>query len=443
MVHHLGVVAGLDQQMTEQDRTETGPEDAVRGELVLPRDATDRQLAEALVARAEAEGLDLVGPDGLLSVFTKRVLESALSAELTHHLGYEAHERTPVGNARNGTTPKTVQTDIGPVRVDVPRDRDGTFEPAIVPKHSRRLAGFDANVISLYSKGLTTGDIVEHLEQIYGSRVSKDLVSKITDQVVAELTEWQNRPLDPVWPVIFIDAIYVKIRDGQVQNKPIYVAMGVNTAGERDVLGLWVGDGGEGAKHWTAVLGELRNRGIEDVIIVACDGLRGLPDAIEATWPLAQVQTCVVHLVRNTLRLSSRHHWQALTADLRVVYTAPTLDAAEARWLEFAETWTDSYPGIIKMWEDAWEQFIPFLDYPAELRKIMYTTNAIESLNARFRAAIRQRGHFPNDQAALKVLYLCVRRREKNRPNPTGGIRGWKQALNALVLIYGDRLKIN
>ena len=410
----------------------------------MPR--LDQGLADRLVAEARENGglASLTGPDGLLSGLVGQLLETALGVEITDHLGYEPHERRPADqlNARNGTTPKTVQTDVGPVTIEIPRDRDGSFDPVVVPKHARRLSGFDEQVLSLYGKGFTTGDIVDHVAEIYGSQVSKDLVSKVTDAVISDMVEWQNRPLDEVYPVIFIDALYVKIRDGQVSNKPIYVALGVTMTGERDVLAIWAGDGGEGAKHWGAFLTELRNRGVGDVMVVCCDGLKGLPDAIEAVWPLAQVQLCVVHLIRASLKFVSRADYKAVCADLKKVYTASTVEAAEARWLEFDDTWGKTYPAAVKVWESAWEQFTPFLAHPAELRKLMYTTNAIESLNARFRKAVRQRGHFPTEQAAMKVLYLCVKRREKNRSNPTGQVVGWSKILNALVVAYGDRITV-
>lgn len=408
----------------------------------LPR--LDQDLADRLVAEArEAGGVAaLTGPGGLLAGLVGQLLETALGVEFDDHMGYQPHERRPAGttNARNGTTPKTVQTDVGPVDLEVPRDRDGSFDPIVVPKHARRLSGFDEQVLSLYAKGFTTGDIVEHVADIYGSAVSRDLVSRVTDAIVEEMTEWRNRPLDEVWPVIFIDALYVKIRDGQVSNHPIYVAMGINTTGERDVLGMWAGDGSEGAKQWGSYLTELRNRGVADVMIVCCDGLAGLPEAINQVWPLAQVQTCVVHLIRNSCKYVSRADYAELCGDLRKVYTAPTVDAAEARWLEFDDTWGQKYPAVIGVWERAWEEFIPFLAHPPELRKIMYTTNAIESLNARFRHAVNRRGHFPTEQAAMKVLYLCIKRRQKNRSNPTGKILGWGKILNALVVAYGERI---
>lgn len=406
---------------------------------LLPED-----LAGRLVTAARAQGLALTGPGGLLTGLTKQVLETALEVEMSEHLGHDRGERSANGNLRNGSSAKTVRTDIGDVRIAVPRDRAGTFTPAVVPKHARRLAGFDEAVLSLYAKGMTTGDIAHHLADVYGTEVSRDLVSRVTDAVVEQMQQWQSRPLDSVYPVVLIDAIVLKIRDGQVANRPVYVAMGITVDGERDVLGLWVGPvGGEGAKQWMSMLTELRNRGVADVCIVCCDGLKGLPDAIAATWPLATVQTCVVHLVRNSLRYASKAHWSKITAELRTVYTAPTLAAAEARFGEFAGTWREKYPAMVGMWERSWPEFVPFLDFPVEIRKLIYTTNGIESLNARFRHAVRRRGHFPTEQAALKILYLTVRERRPNRTNPTGRISGWKAILNTLAITYGDRLNIN
>jgi putative transposase len=290
---------------------------------------------------------------------------------------------------------------------------------------------------------MTTGDIANHLADIYGSQVSKDLVSRVTDAVVADMAEWASRPPDPVYPVLLIDAIFVKIRDGQVTNRPVYVAMGITVDGERDVLGMWVGPtGGEGAKVWPGMLTELKNRGVKDVLIACCDGLKGLPDAITATWPAATVQACVVHLVRNSLRYASKKDWGAVTAGLKAVYTAPTVAAAETEFGQFAARWRDRYPAMIAMWERSWSEFVPFLGFPAEIRKLIYSTNGIESLNARFRAAVRRRGHFPTEQAAMKI-YLTVRERRPNRANPTGRIPGWKAILNTLAMTYGDRLTNN
>lgn len=403
-----------------------------------------RDWAAELVDRARSEGVELTGDDGLLTALVRQVLQTGLEVEMTDHVGYEPHavEGRGSGNSRNGAYPKTVTTEIGKVDLRVPRDRNGTFDPVTVRKGERRLDGLTGNVISLYAKGMTTGDRQAHLAEIYGTDISRDTISRITDAVVEDMVAWQNRPLDRVYPVILIDAIVVKIRDGQVANRPIYVAMGVNMDGERDVLGCWVGaTGGEGAKFWMTVLTELRNRGVQDTFIVCCDGLKGLPDSIRATWPLADVQLCVVHLVRSSLRYTSKKHWGQVCREMREIYTAPTVDAAEAAFAEFAERWRQRYPAMIDTWERAWAEFTPFLAFPVELRTIVYTTNAIESLNARFRKAVRHRGHFPNEQSALKVLYLVATERRPNRSNPTGRINAWKGILNALTIHYGDRIQ--
>jgi transposase-like protein len=408
-----------------------------------PKQSDDvQQLAAQLVERARVEGVDLVGPAGLLTGLTKTVLETALEAEMSEHLGYDKHDsagRTG-GNSRNGTRSKTVLTEIGPVPIEVPRDRDGSFEPVIVRKRQRRLNGIDQLVLSLSARGLTTGEIAAHLDEVYGATVSKDTISRITDKVLDEMTEWRNRPLDSVYPVLFIDAIHVKVRDGQVTNRPIYVVIGVSVHGERDILGLWAGDGGEGAKFWLQVLTELKNRGVADVCIAVCDGLKGLPEAITTTWPLTTVQACIIHLIRNTFRYASRRDWDALSKQLRPVYTAPTEQAAAARFDEFADAWGDRYPAIVRLWRSAWAEFIPFLDYDVEIRRIICSTNAIESLNARYRRAVRARGHFPTEQAALKCLYLVTRSLD-----PTGRGRAkwavrWKPALNAFAITFEGRI---
>jgi putative transposase len=336
---------------------------------------------------------------------------------------------------------ETVSTEIGEIELRVPRDRNGTFEPVTVPKHVRRLDGLNANVLSLYAKGLTTGEIQAHLQEIYGVDVSRETVSRITDAVIEEMNAWQNRPLERIYAVMLIDAIVIKVRDSQVANRPVYVAIGVDLDGQRDVLGLWLGpSGGEGAKQWMTMLTELKNRGVSDVLITCCDGLKGLPEAIRTVWPQTTVQSCVVHLVRNSLRYASKKHWGQITRALREMYTAPTVAAAEARFADFAETWGPKYPAMIRSWESAWPEFVPFLEFPAELRKIVYTTNSIESLNARFRRSVRHRGHFPTDQAALKVLYLTAITQRPNRENLTGRINGWKHILNTLTVHYGERI---
>ena len=402
----------------------------------------DPELAQQLVERAKAEGVKLTGPGGLLGDLTKRVLEAGLEGEMDGHVGYAKHtvEGRNGANSRNGTRTKTVITDVGPVDIEVPRDRDGTFEPIIVRKHQRRLGGVDDMVLSLSAKGLTTGEISAHLAEVYGASVSKDTISVITDRVLGEIADWQSRPLDAIYPVLFIDAIFVKLRDGQVTNRPIYVAIGVTVDGERDILGLWAGQGGEGAKYWLTVLTEIKNRGVNDVCIVCCDGLKGLPDSISATWPLAIVQSCVLHLIRHTFRLAGRHDWEAIAKAMRPIYTAPSEAAARERFTEFTAIWGDKYPGIIRMWESAWAEFVPFLAFPVEVRKVIFSTNAIESLNARFRRAVRARGQFPSEQAAIKCLYLVIRSLDPTGRGKQRWAVRWKPALNAFAIMFEDRL---
>jgi transposase-like protein len=395
-----------------------------------------------LVAQAREQGLELAGEGGLLQQLTKRVLESALEGEITDHLGYDKHEvvAKTSANSRNGHRPKTVTTEVGPVEIEVPRDREGTFEPQIVRKRQRRLNGVEEMVLSLSAKGLTHGEISAHLAEIYGASVSKQTISTITDKVIDGMTEWQNRPLDAVYPVIFLDAIHVKIRDGQVANRPIYVALAVTVDGTRDILGLWAGDGGEGAKYWLQVLTELRNRGVADVCMVVCDGLSGLPDAVSHVWPQALVQTCIVHLLRNSFRYAARQDWDKIAKALKPVYTAPTESAAMERWLEFAEAWGGKYPAIVRLWENAWAEFVPFLQFDPEIRKVVCSTNAIESVNARIRRAVKARGHFPNEQAALKCVYLAVMSLDPTGKGRKRWITRWKAALNAFEITFEGRL---
>jgi putative transposase len=380
---------------------------------VTPAQAEQAAVRE-LVKAARARGDQLTGPDGLLKSITKQVLESALEEEMTEHVGYDKHavEGRNGGNSRNGTRMKTVLTDnAGPVEVEVPRDRDGSFEPVIVAKRQRRLSDVDAVVLSLYARGLTTGEISAHFAEVYGASVSKDTVSRITDRVVEDMQAWASRPLQPVYSAVFIDAIRVKVRDGQVGNQTFYAAIGVDLAGRRDVLGLWPGSisGGESSKFWLAALTDLRNRGVRDVFFVVCDGLTGLPDSVAAVFPAAIVQTCVIHLIRGSFRYASRHYWEQLAKDLRAIYTAPTADAARAAFEELEDKWGARYPAIPKLWRAAWEQFIPFLDYDIEIRRVLCSTNAIESLNARYRRAVNAKGHLPTEQAALETLYLVTR----------------------------------
>ncbi len=368
-------------------------------EAVVRLDDLDQQLVGQLVDRARSQGLQLTGEGGLLAQLTKTIIESAAEGELDEHLGYAKHDPAgrDGGNSRNGSRPKTVLTDIGPVEVEMPRDREGTFEPQIVRKRQRRLSGIESLVISLSAKGLTHGEICAHLAEVYGAQVSKQTISTITDRVIEGMSEWQNRPLDAVYPVVFIDAINVKIREGNVANRPIYTALGVTVDGTRDVLGLWAGEhgDGEGSKYWLRVLSEIKNRGVQDVCIVVCDGLKGLPDAIANVWPAAITQTCVIHLLRNSFRYASKRDWAAIAKDLKLVYTAASESAALDAFAAFAEKWEQRYPAIIKLWENAWAEFVPFLAFDKEIRGVICTTNSVESLNSRIRRAVNARGHFP------------------------------------------------
>jgi transposase-like protein len=407
-------------------------------------DAVDEQLVRQLTERARSEGLQLTGEGGLLGRLTKMVVESALEGELDDHLGYGRHEAAgrDGGNSRNGRRGKTVLTEAGPVEIAVPRDRDSSFEPRIVAKRQRRLSGVDDLVISLSAKGLTHGEICAHLAEIYGAEVSKQTISTITDRVMEGMAEWQNRPLDPVYPVVFIDCINVKIRDGQVANRPIYVALAVTVDGTRDILGLWAGEhgDGEGAKYWLRVLSEIKNRGTQDVCIVVCDGLKGLPDAVGAVWPATIVQTCIVHLLRNSFRYASKKDWSAIAKDLKPVYTAPSEQAALDRFAEFGEKWEKRYPAIVRLWTNAWAEFVPFLQFDTEIRTVICTTNAIESINARIRRAVNARGHFPTEQAALKCVYLAIMSLDPTGKGRKRWTNRWKAALNAFEITFDGRL---
>jgi transposase-like protein len=360
--------------------------------------AADEQLLRELTERARAGGLKLTGEGGLLGRLTKMVVEGALEGEMDDHLGYAKHdlEGRNGGNSRNGHRAKTVLTEAGPVEISVPRDRESSFEPKIVAKRQRRLNGVEEIVISLSARGLTHGEIAAHLAEVYGAEVSKQTITAITDRVMEGLADWQSRPLDPVYAVLFIDAINVKIREGQVANRPIYLALGVTVDGERDVLGLWAGEhgDGEGAKYWLRVLAEIKNRGTRDVCLLVCDGLKGLPDAVGAVWEKTIVQTCIVHLLRNSFRYASKRDWAQVAKDLKPVYTAASEAEALDRFAEFSGKWEKRYPAIIRLWENAWAEFVPFLAFDQEIRTVICTTNAIESINARLRRAVNARGHF-------------------------------------------------
>ena len=407
-------------------------------------DAVDEELVWQLTQRARAEGLKLTGEGGLLQKLTKMVVESALDGEIDDHLGYAKHDAAGRngGNSRNGKRSKTLLTEAGPIEIDVPRDRDGSFEPQLVAKRQRRLTGVDDLVISLSAKGLTHGEIAAHLAEVYGAQVSKQTISSITEKVMEGMAQWQSRPLERVYPVVFIDCVNVTIRDGNVANRPIYIAVAVTVDGERDILGIWAGEhgDGEGAKYWLRVLSEIKNRGVGDVLMVVCDGLKGLPQAIETVWPQSITQTCVVHLLRNSFRYASKKDWGAIAKDLKPVYTAPSEQAALDRFAEFCQKWEKRYPAIVRLWTNAWAEFTPFLQFDVEIRTLVCTTNAIESLNARIRRAVNARGHFPTEAAALKCVYLAI-----TSLDPTGRGRQrwsnrWKAALNAFEITFDGRL---
>ena len=382
---------------------------------------------------------DILGEHGLLKSLTKRLVERALAAELTTHLGYAPHARTSPGrgNARNGTSPKTVQTDQGPLGLAIPRDRAGTFEPLVVPKRQRRLEGFDEKVLALYAQGLTTREIQGHLEELYGTEVSPTLISTITDTVLEDVRLWQSRPLEAVYPILYFDCLFVKSRhDGVVKTKAVYVALGVTLAGEKELLGLWVSET-EGAKFWLAVFTDLQQRGVQDCFVACVDGLSGLPEALETVFPHTQVQLCIVHKVRQALRYVVWKERRAVARDLRAIYGAATLGEAEAALEQFAQSWDAHYPTISSSWRRDWTRLTVFFDYPPAIRKVIYTTNAIESLNYSLRKVLKQRGAFPTDESILKVLYLGMQRIAKKWMMP---IPEWKRALNQFAILLGDRV---
>jgi putative transposase len=407
---------------------------------------------DALVADAEASGMGLDGARGLLNQLTKAVLERALQTEMADHLGYDKGDPAGhgSGNSRNGMGGKTVITNSGPVRLDVPRDRAGTFEPQIVPKRKRRLTQVDDMILSLYARGMTTRDIKEHLLEVYDADVSPGLISNVTDVVADEIMQWQTRPLDAVYPILYIDAVVVKIREGgTVDNRAAHLVVGVDVDGFKHVLGVWIAEN-EGAKFWQNVLNELVNRGLNDVLIVCCDGLTGLPDAIANVWPKAIVQTCVVHLIRASMRFVPLNDRKAVAKGLKPIYEAVNEAAAQAALNELKHNWGHKYTGLISTWERAWQEFIPFLEFHPSIRKVIYTTNMIESINYQLRKISKTRGHFPSTEAAIKLLYLGIRnitgRHIDGEGQFTGkrgtGTYGWKRALNAFATRFGDRLPL-
>jgi putative transposase len=401
---------------------------------------------DGLFAKIDSGEIELTGDGGFIPGLIKATLERGLQAELTSHLGYEkgAPEASAVSNSRNGTTPKKIGTQTGDVDLAIPRDRDGTFTPTLVPKGSRRLSGLDEMIISLYAGGMTVRDIGHHLASTIGTELSHETISNITDAIAEEILEWQARPLEAFYPVVYLDAIVVKVRDGaHVINKSAHIAVGVDMDGIKHVLGIWI-QTSEGAKFWAGVCAELANRGVRDVLIVCCDGLTGLPAAIEATWQHATVQTCVVHLIRASMRFVSYSDRKAVAKALKPVYTASNDKTARDAFAAFQDSvWGKKYPHAVATWEAAWERFTPFLAFPPELRRVIYTTNAIESLNYQLRKVTKNRGHFPNDDAAIKLLYLALRNMNPERGGDIGtGTYGWKQALNAFAIHFPRRLPI-
>jgi putative transposase len=401
------------------------------------REQLSDEVVDALLAGARTEE-EIVGPGGLLAQLTKRLVERAMSTELTEHLGYEPHQEPPggSGNTRNGASSKTLATEHGPVRIDAPRDRKGSFEPQIVRKGQRRFAGFDDKIIALYSRGQSVRDIQAHLQEIYGVEVSPDLISRVTDAVMDDVRAWQTRPLDDVYPVVFLDCLVLKIREGgSVQRRACYLALGVTVDGDRDVLGMWFQET-EGAKFWMQVLTDLKQRGVKDILICCVDGLKGFPEAIEAIFPATTVQTCIVHLIRHSLRFVPRREREQVARDLKPIYSAVDADAAQAELERFDEKWGQRFPVITQAWLDAWEHVIPFLAFPPEVRRVIYTTNAIEALNRQLRKAIKTKGHFPNEDAARKLIYLAV----TNAVPAWTRTRNWTVALLAFKIHFGDRL---
>ncbi|MDV8079790.1 IS256 family transposase [Rhodococcus sp. IEGM 1370] len=437
------------------DRAELSAFDALKASGAL----------DEVMAKIDTGQLQITGQGGFLQEMVKAVLERGLQTELTEHLGYDKGDLAGrlLPNARNGFSSKTVSSEVGDVPLAIPRDRDGTFVPTLVPRGARRIGGLDDMIVALYAGGMTVRDIEHHLASTIGTEISRETISKITDSVLEEVLEWQRRPLDPIYPILYLDAIVVKIRSGQqVTNRAAHIAVGVDLDGIKHVLGIWVQEH-EGAKFWAGICAELANRGVRDVLIACTDGLTGFGDAIEATWPHTVVQTCTVHLIRASMRFVAYGDRKAVASSLRSIYTAPTVDAAQAALDDFKSSqWGVKYPTAVRTWESAWERFIPFLAFPPALRKIIYTTNAIESLNYQLRKIIKNRGHFPNDQAAVKLLWLAIcsiedkRARERDRLSkdrlaPRTGrevnrliegslTTGWKQALGALVINYPDRL---
>jgi putative transposase len=399
--------------------------------------AIDNELIDKLLSDYEKPE-DLIGENGLLKELTKRLLERAMSAELTEHVGYEKHEASGrnSGNSRNGKSSKTLKGTFGTLPIEVPRDRNGTFEPQIIEKRQTRFTGFDENIISLYARGLSTREIQQHLEEIYQVEVSPGLISSVTDEVTDEVRAWQNRQLDEVYPIVYLDALQFKVRDGgHVRNKAVYLAIGVNMSGLKEVLGLWIAQT-EGAKFWLSVVTELKNRGVGDIFIACVDGLKGFPEAIEAVFPKTEVQLCIVHLVRHSLNFVGWKQRKEAARDLKTIYASATEAEAEMRLAEFAAKWDAKFPMIARSWRANWARVVPFFAHSPEIRRAIYTTNAIESLNMSLRKVTKTRSSFPNDDAVLKLLYLALRNITKKWTMP---IQNWKTALNRFAIVYEGR----
>ncbi|MCA1568521.1 MAG: IS256 family transposase [Acidobacteria bacterium] len=384
---------------------------------------------------------DILGENGILKQFTKALLERAMQVEMSEHLGYEKHDSTGdnSGNSRNGSSGKTLKGDFGELPIEVPRDRNSEFEPKIVPKGKTRLDGFNQKMLSLYARGMTTREIQQHIQEIYKVEVSPQLISNVTEAVMEDVIAWQNRPLEAIYPILYMDALQVKIRDGaHVVNKAVHLAIGVTLAGNKEVLGLWLGQT-EGAKLWLQIVTELKNRGVKDVFIACVDGLKGFPEAIETVFPQAQVQLCIVHMVRHSLNFVGYKQRKEVATDLQKIYRAASRDEAELRLSEFAQKWDMKYPTISQPWQRNWERLVPFLAYPAEIRRVIYTTNAVESVNMSLRKIIKNRGSFPTDESALKLLYLALR---NITPRWTMPIKDWRAALNRFAIIFEDRMPV-
>ncbi len=399
----------------------------------LPTDLIDSLLAD--YKKPE----DLIGEHGLLKQLTKALVERALQAEIAEHLGHDKYETVtnPTGNARNGKSRKTLKGEFGELPIEIPRDREGRFEPQIISKHQTRWVGFDDKILSLYARGMTVREIQQHLTEMYGAEVSPSLISTVTDGVMDEVRQWQSRPLDTVYPVIYLDCIHAKVRDaGSVRAKAIYLAIGINMAGHKEILGLWIAQT-EGAKFWLSVVTELKNRGVQDIFIACVDGLKGFPEAIETVYPYATVQLCIVHMVRNSLNYVGWNKRKEVAADLRLVYSAATIDEAERALADFEDKWNNAYPPIARSWRNNWQRIIPFFDYPPEIRRIIYTTNAIESVNMSLRKVSKSRGSFPNDDAVIKLFYLALSNIAKKWSMP---LKDWKPALNRFTIQFNERM---